>query len=397
MNASWLQWLRGSVTIQIRGGNMEELVNRALADKLQLWSISRTSGGELLCQVTLRDFFRLKPLLKKTGCRLHILTRHGMPFWFEKLEKRLFFGVGLILFFIGMYVLSSLVWTVEVTGVESISEEQVLKAAHEEGLYPFQWSFRLADTDMLSKKLSQKIPGVAWVGVEKKGTKVSIKVVESTKPEDKPLLSPRHLVATTDAVVTDIMAETGRPLVKRNARVKKGDILISGILGDENNTMYVIAQGEVKGLVWHEYNIASPLERIEKGYTGEMTTRWYAVIGGRAVRVSGFGAINYDKYETERDMQLATWRTGTLPFGKMKEVIREVQEERISIEPKEAKIAGLEQARADVLAKNGPGAKIRAENILHEKTDNGKVYMKVLFEVEQSIATERPLVHTQGE
>jgi similar to stage IV sporulation protein len=40
---------------------------------------------------------------------------------------------------------------------------------------------------------------------------------------------------------------------------------------------------------------------------------------------------------------------------------------------------------------------IRSENILHEKTDNGKVYMKVLFEVEQSIVKEEPLVYMQGE
>jgi len=48
-----------------------------------------------------------------------------------------------------------------------------------------------------------------------------------------------------------------------------------------------------------------------------------------------------------------------------------------------------------VLRKAGEGAVIRAENLLHEKIDGGKVYMKVLFEVEQDISTERLIV--QGE
>ncbi|MCQ6558326.1 sporulation protein YqfD [Paenibacillus mendelii] len=397
MNASWLQWVRGIVTIRVQGERLEELVNRALASGLQLWSISRTSEGGLVCNVAVGDFFLLRPLLKETGCRLRIVSRRGMPFWFKKLEKRVFFGVGLILFFIGMYMLSSLIWTIEVKGNDLLSEERILQVAKQEGLYPFQWSFRLTPTEELSKRLAQQLPGAAWVGVEKRGTKITIQVVETTKPAPQPLLSPRHLVASTDAVVTDIQAETGRPVVKRNTRVKMGDVLISGILGDANNTRTVVAKGDVKGLVWHEYNIVSPLERKVKVYTGETRTRWYAVIGGRALKVSGFGKPPYEKFETIRHMEQTTWRTRKLPVGRMKETIWEVREETIPVTPEEAKAAGLLQARADIIAKTGPKTIVRAENILHEKTDNGKVYMKVLFEVEQSIVTERPLVHMQGE
>jgi similar to stage IV sporulation protein len=397
MNASWMQWVRGIVTIRVRGKAMETLVNRAMAGGIRLWSIERTSGGELVCNVTVDDFFRLRPLLKETGCRLRVVARKGMPFWLVKLRKRLFFGVGLVLFFIGMYLLSSLVWTIEVKGNDKISEEQILQAAKQEGVYPFQWSFRLPDTSSLSRRLEQKLPGAAWVGVEKHGTKITIQVVETTKPAPRPLLSPRDLVASTDAVVTDMLAETGRPVVKRNQRVKKGDVLISGLLGDEKHQQAVVAKGTVKGIVWHEYNIVSPLTRKVKVYTGEKEVRWYAVIGERALRVSGFGKPAFAAYETIRNMEKASWRTWELPFGRMKETLLEVRIDTVPVSEAEAKEAGLLQARADLISKTGTGTVIRAENILHEKTDNGKVYMKVLFEAEQSIAVERPLVQMQGE
>jgi similar to stage IV sporulation protein len=397
MNGTWLQWLNGIVTIRVRGQSMEMLVNRALAGGLQLWSIRRTSGGELVCDVTVKDFFRLRPLLKETGCRVRIQSRRGLPFWLVKLERRIFFGAGLVLFFAGMYMLSSLIWTIDVKGNVKISEEQIMHAAKQEGLYPFQWSFRLPDTDVLSKRLTQKLPGAAWIGVEKQGTKITIQVVEMTKPEPKQLLSPRNLVASTDAVVTDIMADSGRPVVKRNMRVKKGDVLISGILGDEARSRTVVAKGTVKGLVWHEYTIVSPLERTMKVYTGEKATSWYAVVGDRALKVSGFGKPPYAKYETIRHFEQASWRTWILPFGRMKETVMEVQIDNRPVTEEEARAAGLLQARADLLGKAGPAAMIRSENILHEKTDNGKVYMKVLFEVEQSIVKEEPLVYMQGE
>mgnify|MGYP001243172476 FL=1 len=66
--------------------------------------------------------------------------------------------------------------------------------------------------------------------------------------------------------------------------------------------------------------------------------------------------------------------------------------EEVRLTPAEAKEAGLAQARSELLAKNGADARIVAENILHEQTDSGKVVLKVLFEVDQSIAMEQPIV-----
>ncbi|QHT60293.1 sporulation protein YqfD [Paenibacillus lycopersici] len=397
MDATWMHWLRGYVTVALRGEAMERLVNEALADGLQLWSIRRTKDGGMSCNIVIRDFFRLRPLLKRTGCRVHVLSRMGLPFWQLRLRRRVFFGAGLVLFFIGMYLLSSLIWSIDVEGNDKLSEEQILQAAKSEGLYPFQWSFRLQDSSDLSKHLAQKLPGAAWIGVEKRGTHITIRIVESKTPDAKPLMNPRHLVASTDAVVTKVMAEAGRPVVKPNTKVKQGDVLISGLLGDETAGTAVVAKGDVKGLVWHEYDIVSPLTRTSKVYTGNKKIIWYGVAGGRALQVSGFGKIPYDMYERVVQEEKAAWRTLKLPFGRMKETIMEVKMQQQTITQEEAAAEGLQQARADLLAKVGPDAHIRAENILHQKTDNGKVYMKVFFEVEQSIVKERPLVQMQGD
>ncbi|MFC4808232.1 sporulation protein YqfD [Paenibacillus sp. GCM10023250] len=397
MDATWMQWLRGFVAVTIRGRELERLVNEALADGLRLWSIRRTKEGELGCFVVLGDYFRLRPLLKRTGCRVHVQERLGMPFWLQRMRKRVFFAAGLVLFFVGMYLLSSLVWSIDVQGNDKLSDEQILQAAKAEGLYPFQWSFRLEDSSVLSRHLAQKLPGAAWIGVEKRGTHVTIRIVESATPEPKPLLNPRHLVASTDAVVTKVMAETGNPMVRPNMKVKQGDILISGLLGDAANGKAVVAKGEVKGLVWHEYDIVSPLTRTTKVYTGNKKVIWYGVAGGRGLQVSGFGKIPYAMYERVTEEDRAAWRTLKLPFGRMKETILEVKMQQQTVSAEQARAEGIEQAKADLLAKVGPGAQILAENILHEKTDNGKVYLKVFFEVDQSIVKERPLVQMQGD
>jgi similar to stage IV sporulation protein len=76
----------------------------------------------------------------------------------------------------------------------------------------------------------------------------------------------------------------------------------------------------------------------------------------------------------------------------MKEKEMEVATVKETLSAEEAREAGLRQARQELLSRCGPEARITSENILHEQKENGKVMLTVLFEVEQSIAVERPIV-----
>jgi similar to stage IV sporulation protein len=339
----------------------------------------------------------LRPYLKETGCRIHVTERRGLPFWLVRAEKRIWFTGGIVLFFAIIFMLSSLVWSIEVEGNEKLTKEQILMAAEQEGLFPMQWSFRLQDADILSKKLVNALPGTTWVGVEKQGTKVKIQVVEMTIPEQKPLQNPRHLVASADGVVTQIIAETGKAVVKKNTRVKKGQTLISGIIGSETNSRAVVAKGLVRGLVWYEFRIETPLTQTVKVYTGEKKTKWYAVIGNRALQLSGYGKDGFTESETVDHLERFSWRNLSLPIGRMKETVMETELHERTLSEEEAKSVGILQARADVIEKAGSGAVVVSEIVLHEKTENGKVYMEVLFEVEQSLAEEKPIVQMQGD
>ncbi|MCM3784479.1 sporulation protein YqfD [Neobacillus mesonae] len=393
--------LRGSVSIVLLGGDLEALINQIAVRGLQVWDIRSIGERSASMNILLRDFFKLRPLLRRTGCRVRVKQRIGFPFFLARLFKRKMFIAGALLFFVILFTMSSLVWDVEVKGTVKMTEEEVLAAAKNEGLYPFQWAFRLPTQDKLAKEMIKQLPAASWIGVERDGTKFTIQIVEADEPEKQPLLSPRHLISKADAVVTEIYAEQGRPVVQKDTRVKKGSILISGILGDESNTEIVAAKGAVKGLVWHEYNIEVPLTQKQTTYTGESNERRYIVLGNWAIQYWGYDDTPYNKFETITDVEPLTWRSFKLPVGWMTETDRETNYRELKPSEEEAKQAGLTAAKNDILAKNGKGTKIISEKILHEKKENGKVYMKVLFEVEESIAEELPLVHnpspSQGE
>ncbi|WP_068616249.1 sporulation protein YqfD [Paenibacillus tuaregi] len=393
MKTPGLTKLRGSVKVTVRGERIEIFINELAKERIEVWNLRPLAPDRMEMEIVISDYFRLRPLLKKTSCRVHVDKRAGLPFFWIRIFRRKWFLAGFALFFLIIFALSSMVWDVEVKGNKKIATEDILLAAREEGIYPFQWIFRLPEQDKLSKDLTRKLKGTSWVGVSKSGTKVTIEVVEAAKPKNTEMLSPRHLISKTDAVVTHIFAERGQPEVSKNQRVKKGSVLITGVQGD----FQVAAKGEVRGLVWHEYTIEAPLVLRQKVFTGEKKERGYLYFGDTAVQIWGYGKVKYEQSQTLTRLDPLTWREWKLPLGWMSEDVMEVTELETKQSPEMTIQRGLERAKLDILAKNGADARIVQQKILHENTDNGKVYMKVLFEVEQNIAEEFPIVHNQGE
>jgi len=397
MRQSMIDWLKGAVEVELRGGQVAQFLNQATVDKLELSNIRWSGTQSVRFEISVEQYFLLRKYVRASGGKLKVVGRKGFPFLLSIMEKRLWFTLGIAVFFTIIFLMSSLVWSIDIAGNKRIPSDVILEAAKEEGLYRYQWSFKLQDTDVLSKKLANAIPGTTWIGLEKVGTKVKIQVVEATNPDERELYSPRHLVASKDAVITYIIAEQGNPIVRKNQRVKKGDMLISGIIGSEAHSQTVVAQGTVKGLVWYEYEVKAPLIQKYRIFTGERQSRSYLVLGNRALQLSGYNQEPYEKSETITTTDMLTIGKITLPIGKMKELEQEAAFEQRELTVEQVKAESLQQARMRILAHAGDDAEVVSEIVLHEATENGKVVMKVLYEINQSITKEQPIVQMQGD
>ncbi|OGX60348.1 MAG: sporulation protein YqfD [Paenibacillus sp. RIFOXYA1_FULL_44_5] len=392
MRGNFFAYISGYVRVQVRGQHMEKLLNGMTDLQMKIWGITRKSSGYMELNIFIKDFFRLRPLLKQTGSRVHVIGRYGFPFVLEKMERRKFFAGGIILFLAALYILSNLVWHVEVQGNDQISTDSILQAAKEEGIYPFQWKFRLKDPSALSHELQSRLPETSWVGVQVEGTKVTIKVVESSIPDKKQLMNPRNLVAAKTAVVTEIFANKGRAVVKPNQFVHKGDILISGLIGDEQNQQIVVADGKVRGLVWEHASVTVPLVQKNKTYTGLEKNKYYVVVGNRAVQIWGYGKIPFSHYESIEDRSTLHFHKWPIPLGWIHETLMEDQLKQKQIAVGEAKAIGMKEARDSILRKSGNEAAIQEEKVISEKAENGMLKLEALFSVEQNIAAEAPII-----
>lgn len=394
-----IHWWQGYVVVQIRGERLERLINRMMNKRLSAWNLRRISVEKARVSITVRDFFKLRTLLKETGCRVHIEDKKGLPFLFKRIKRRKGFYFGAAGFLAVLYICSSLIWSVEIDGVRLPEDEaKVRDTLAKLGVEPWSFKFRAEDPETIKREVAEAFPHVTWVGFEYKGTKARLKVVEKTLPELPEQTGPRHLVAKKKAIIYDLFVEQGRPMVKPNEYVKPGDVLVSGIIGaeDEERQELVSAKGKVLGEVWYETEFSVPLTRQQSVLTGEEKKEYYVHLGPFDLQVWGFGQVPFDHYivrEKEYTFSVKNW---TFPVSWQSKRLEETRQEKRSLTAEEATRLGTELSRRRLLRHLDRDAEIKDEKILKKKEENGKVYMKMHYTVIEEIASEQ-LIFQQGD
>lgn len=400
------QKIQGSVTLHLTGPLLTQLIDRALGAHLQISHVRWVDEKHLELTITLKDFYALRPLLKQTKTRMRIHRKQGFPFLFMRMKRRKLFVVGILLFILMIYAMSSVVWRVEVEGNERIPSHQILGYAQEAGVYPGQWKRWLPDRESVQHRLLEQLPQTSWVGFRLEGTRAIITVVEKQEideQEKKDKSGPVDLVAGRNGMIYDMRIEQGRPMVEVNDVVKKGQILVSGMYGepeeeseektDSQEQGHIIgAKGKVLGEVWYESEVVVPLVKERKVYTGNRSRAIYPYVGSKIVRIPFLYPVSYKKYETVQRTQVLHLGKRSLPFGWVEEERLEMKWVRQELSRSEAIALGRERARSDLLAKIGPEGKIIAEKVLHPRVVSGKVYIRIHFDVVENIAVPRPIM-----
>lgn len=386
------EWVDGHVTITVRGKRFERFLNMAVREGIRIWNIRRVGVELSRCDILIRDYFRLRPLLKETGCRCHVEQRGGLPFWLLRLRRRVGLAIGASLFFIGLYMLSSFVWSVEVNGTRHLSPQKVIQAAEQIGIKEGAWKVKLKEPLLMQKELLSLLPEATWVGVDIQGTKVVLQVVEKDEPVKPLATGPRHLVAKKRAVIQKVLPEVGRSQVTVNQVVEKGQVLISGIIGNDTRQQAVSARGTVKGEVWYISNSSLPLTQTLYRLTGEKQEEQYLLVGSYAVQIWPITKQSFSQSETQESRYFPSYAGYTSPVGwkRVEQAEIEPVEQKISVE--EATELAKRFAREDVLRKAGKDAFIQDEKVLHLTSENGKVYVSIHFSVIEDIAVEQPIV-----
>ncbi|MCL1843428.1 MAG: sporulation protein YqfD [Defluviitaleaceae bacterium] len=312
---------KGYVRLAVSGFSVERFLNMAAFRGIYLWDVVRTGSGAEL-NVSIKGFKMLRGCARKTKCRTKIILKSGLPFILFRYRRRKFLMSGVLFFVLGLVILSSFVWRIEIEGNVLLRRDEILEFLESEGLHTGALKFRFSDRKLQTAILLY-FPEVSWADVHTRGTRTTVLISESIpKQEIYDRQQPVHVVATSEGLITGIVTGAGAPLVRQNDIVREGDMLVSGILelnpempGSPN--VYVHAYAEVWARRYHSMEFLVPLTYDEKVFTGQVVNQRSIQLlfaGSGRFRLPGGrnSFVSYERITTHR--QLGAGGDYPLPF-----------------------------------------------------------------------------------
>ena len=329
MIRTFIRYLRGYVKIRIQGFSLERFLNMCSYHQIFIWGLSPDGNGyEMFLSIT--DFRRLKPLVKKTHTKLTVTGRYGFPFFLFRYRKRKLFFAGLFLCIVLLRIYSLFIWDIHFEGNEKWPDETLTEYLRSEGVAPFMLKSEV-DCPGIVKNIRKEYNDIVWVSASLDGNclKIQIKENEDTLAKDtgngEEEVSgeerPTDLIASSDGIITSIVTRSGVPQVHEGDQVKKGDILVLGRVDVVNDS------GEVTGYQYQhadadiyadtELTYADSISRTyqEKVRDGKKKYQPYVKIGKYTISIGSI-SNNYEHRDLAvRERQLKAGENFYLPVS----------------------------------------------------------------------------------
>lgn len=230
--------LAGYLRIRVEGYSPERFLNLCCYHGIFLWNL-RPAKGAYEMNIRVRDFRRLRPMVRKSRAKVRIIQKRGVPFFIHKYRGRKLFFTGSVIAICLIFLLSSFIWRIQIDGNLARTDEVLLSFLTEKGI-ACGMAKKNVDCDRIEKDIRMEYDDIIWVSAYVHGSCLKIKVREN--PDRKELQTeaeaeaPMDIVAEADGIIQKIITRKGNPLVREGSEVKKGEILVSGSVEVKNDS-----------------------------------------------------------------------------------------------------------------------------------------------------------------
>lgn len=278
----------------------------------------------LITHMGAQAFRRARRIAREQDWELRIVERSGIAFFIHRLFRRKSFVAGGFCAMIIWYALSLHVWFIGVEGVDRVEAEEVLALAGDAGLAPGALRSRL-DRELVQRMLLIGMDDLVWAGVEVRGTRALIRVAER-RLIDTQMGRPGHIVAARDGIIERISVIEGHAVVEPGMTVRKGEVLITGLLEPGSQAFldkleaeelpYIRADGLVLARVWYETIVEVKPEATESREQARHRAESLAMIQVKAqLETATATQVGEPLFETIWDEGLELWWVRVLLEG----------------------------------------------------------------------------------
>ena len=307
--------------------------------------------------------------------RIKIKIRYKAP---DKiLQRNSVTLIGMLLLFVIPFGFAQFIWQVQADAETIELEDQVNRYLQQEMALELPiYKGRFYSDGELRQQLMEQFREFSWVHIMKMGSKVTLTPQLAPKQTQHEVQNlKQHLIASNSGVITHFDIDRGVRKVEPNTTVYKGDTLVSGVLERGNEVFVVGAQGEVYADYWLETTFSIP------------KTIQMQVLDDFGWRVT----LNWQQFKNSFQQQSIE----PLKEFISREEYRVFHEQTETISEHDIEKVILPLLHEKMIRSLPLKSTIKSEKLLHVYADDDTVKGKVLYLVNENIATPHP-IH-QGE
>lgn len=377
-------YFRGYAIIIVKGLKIERFINLAVVNNIYIWDIEKLDYTTVKAKIGLENFARLRDIVRKTDSSVSILAKRGFPFMIKNVKRRKLFYASLLSLFIFIYIMSSFVWMIEIVGAKNVDREKIIRSLNAEGLKEGSYKGGL-DRRHIENRVLINMPELSWIGIQLKGTKAIIEVVE--KREAPPLISRTDacdIAAAKDGVITKLLVLSGDPLVKDGESVRRGQKLVSGTILRENlEPRQVHSLAQISARTWYEDAEEIMLQQVVFKPTGKVARHYKLKLMNKEFsRKRSVGFKDFNEYVNERN--IISFGDYIFPVKLIEYRFEELLPEIRTLAVNEAKERCAERLNTRIKLQIPEGAVILKKNInyyVDKKSVKAKIEVEVLEDI----------------
>jgi len=382
-------YVKGYVIIIVEGYFLEKFINICTHRQLRLWNVKWQKNSRVTMRICLNDFKMLRPVAKRTHCRVHIIKKRGLPFFLDKYKARKAFVIGAGFCIVVFFVISSFVWDISVSGNNKISTQVIMEKLCDNGVKVGALKYSINPHTVVSNMMLE-INDLSRISVSLRGTKIIVIVNERIRPPD--LIDrnePCDLVAAKEGVVYSIVAKQGLEKVKIGDTITKGQLLVAGTIEnvrDKNALPFMVhSMGIVKARTWYEADSKVEQKLVKEIRTGRKKDNYSLVLFTKKFKLF-HSEIPYNNSEhVEVKKKLCIGNNLALPFEFITDQYYEYNLEYNDIDIETANKIASEKA-LDLARKQLPkNAEILKTDVSILEEENGARTAKAIIECVEDI------------
>jgi similar to stage IV sporulation protein len=332
----------------------------------------RFSDDSFFFNIPIGDEKKVVNVLQDSNITYKLIKRTGILAVARRYRLRYGFILGALLFTLITFLSSSIVWQIEITGNSILSNEEVLDALGSSGL-SLGTPLKDIDTDKIERSAVVNEKRLSWISVNMNGTTAYVEIRERTDADKAQRIQPyANILSADDAIIVDIEVFSGMAAVKKGSYVRKGEMLINGIIHKEALGTYpTYASGRVVGRIFKSFELEFPYRELILENTGKKVNVVKAKIFGKEVIFSAFSP-KYDSYSVYAKELSISKGSKVLPFSLTVEVFNEQVPRAVYRTPEETHGSAI-SFLWELIEKDYPDAEIVEKHITVTHTEKSLV------------------------